>query len=54
MADAMPPNHASTGITTAQRFELAYTDVATAPASTPATPPMTASRIDSLRNCVRI
>ena len=54
MAEAMPPDHASTGITTAQPFELAYTAVAAAPASTPTTPPMTASRIDSARNCVRI
>src|SRR6266516_4889279 len=54
MAEAMPPNHASAGITTAQLFELAYTAVAAAPASTPTTPPMTASRIDSARNCVRI
>src|SRR5438105_11024058 len=30
MADAMPPDHASTGITTAQFFELAYTAVAAA------------------------
>jgi hypothetical protein len=29
----MPPDHASTGITTAQLFELAYTAVAAAPAS---------------------
>jgi hypothetical protein len=50
MAEAMPPDHASAGITTAQRFELAYTAVAAAPASTPTTPPMTARRIDSLRN----
>src|SRR5215204_3035989 len=54
MAEAMPPDHASTGITTAQLFELAYTAVAAAPARTPTTPPMTASRIDSARNCVRI
>src|SRR5262245_17856143 len=53
-AEAMPPDHASTGITTAQLFELAYTAVAAAPASPPTTPPMTASRIDSARNCVRI
>src|SRR6266536_1732803 len=54
IAEAMPPAHASTGITMAQLFELAYTAVAAAPASTPTTPPMTASRIDSPRNCVRI
>src|SRR5206468_7606616 len=54
MAEAMPPAHASTGITTAQLFELAYTAVAVAPASTPTMPPMTASRIDSVRNWVRI
>src|SRR6266516_6589232 len=54
MAEAMPPTHASAGITTAQLFELAYTAVAAAPARTPTTPPMTASRIDSARNCVRI
>jgi hypothetical protein len=30
MAAAMPPDHASTGITTAQLFELAYTAVAAA------------------------
>src|SRR5205807_10429876 len=54
MAEAMPPDHASTGITTAQLFALAYTAVAAAPASTPTPPPMTASRIDSARNCVRI
>jgi hypothetical protein len=30
MAEAMPPDHASTGITTAQLFELAYTAVAAA------------------------
>src|SRR3981081_4140066 len=54
MAEAMPPDHASKGITTAQLFELAYTAVAAAPASTPTTPPTTASRIDSARNCVRI
>src|SRR5207302_11411254 len=53
MAEVMPPAHASTGITTAQLFELAYTAVAAVPASTPTTPPMTASRIDSARNCVR-
>src|SRR5438552_528128 len=53
-AEAMPPDHASTGITTAQLLELAYTAVAAAPASTPMTPPMTASRIDSPRNCARI
>jgi hypothetical protein len=35
MAEAMPPDHASTGITTAQLFELAYAAVATAPANTP-------------------
>ena len=54
MAEAMPPNHASAGITTAQLFELAYTVAAAAPASTPTTPPMAASRIDSARNCVPI
>src|SRR5207302_1154876 len=54
MAEAIPPAQASTGITTAQLFELAYTAVAAAPASTPTTPPVTASRIDSPRNCVRI
>src|SRR4029079_4525644 len=35
-------------------FELAYTAVAAIPASTPTTPPRTASRIDSARNWVRI
>jgi two-component system sensor histidine kinase VanS len=35
MAEAMPPDHASAGITTAQLCELAYTAVAAAPASTP-------------------
>jgi DNA-directed RNA polymerase specialized sigma24 family protein len=50
MAEAMPPDQASTRITTAQLFELARTAVAAAPASTPTT---TASRIDSPRNCVR-
>ncbi len=30
-ADTMPPDHASTRITTAQPFELAYTAVAAAP-----------------------
>jgi hypothetical protein len=54
IAETMPPGHASTGITTSQLFELAYTGVAAAPASTPTTPPITASRIDSPRNCVRI
>src|SRR5438270_11070025 len=54
MAEAMPPDHASTGITTAQLFALAYTAVAAAPASTPTAPPPTASMIDSPRNCVRI
>jgi hypothetical protein len=44
MAEAMPPDHASAGITTAQLFELAYTAGAAAPASTPTIPPMTASR----------
>jgi hypothetical protein len=53
-AEVMPPAHASAGITTAQPLELAYTAVAPAPASTPTTPPMTASRIDSARNSVRI
>src|SRR3954469_5160947 len=53
-AEAMPPDHASAGITTAQLFEPAYTAVAAAPASTPTTPPTTASRIDSARNCVLI
>src|SRR5207244_1008971 len=53
-AEAMPPDHASTGITTAQLLELAYTAVAAAPATTPMTAPMTASRIDSPRNCARI
>jgi hypothetical protein len=38
MAEAMPPDHASTGITTPQLFEPAYTAVAAAPASTPTTP----------------
>src|SRR3954451_10624220 len=50
MAEAMPPVHASAGITTAQCFELAYTAVAATPTSTPAAPPITASRIDSARN----
>src|SRR4051812_21755176 len=54
MAEAMPPDHASAGITMAQPFEPAYTAVAVAPASTPTMPPMAASRIDSPRNCVRI
>jgi hypothetical protein len=55
MAEAMLPDHASTGITTAQLFELAYTAVAAAPASTPPTTPptTTASRMDSARSCVR-
>jgi hypothetical protein len=53
MAEAMPPDHASAGITTAQLFELAYRAVAAAPASTPTTPPMTASRIDSTRKLRR-
>ena len=35
MPAAMPPNHASAGMTTAEPFELAYTAVAVAPASTP-------------------
>src|SRR4051812_4548234 len=52
MAEAMPPAHASVGITTAQSFPLAYTAVAAPPASTPTTPPMSASRVDSARNCV--
>src|SRR5262245_51394749 len=49
MADAMPPVHASRGITMCQCFELAYTTVAMAPARTPTRPPMAASRIDSPR-----
>jgi hypothetical protein len=51
MAEAMPPNHASAGITMARLFEPAYTAVAAAPARTPTTPSMSASRIDSARNC---
>ena len=31
MAEVMPPDHASRGITTAQPFELAYTAVAAGP-----------------------
>src|SRR5579864_6750511 len=54
MAAAIPPDHASTGMTMAQPFVLAYTAVAAAPASTPTTPPAKASRIDSARNCVWI
>src|SRR5260370_36681911 len=50
MAEMMPPDHASTGITTAQLLELAYTAVAAAPASTPTTPPLTPSRIHSPPN----
>jgi hypothetical protein len=33
MAEAMPPDYASAGITTAQLFVLAYTAVAAAPAN---------------------
>jgi hypothetical protein len=45
MAEAMPPAHASTGITTAQLFELACTAVAAAPASTPTPTPLTATEV---------
>src|SRR5260370_36824162 len=51
MAEAMPPDHASTGITTAQLFELAYTAVAAAPASMPTAPPVHGGRIDAPQDC---
>jgi hypothetical protein len=54
MAEAMPPDHASTGITTAPALRACVHGRCRGPGQHADDAAMTASRIDSVRNCVRI